>query len=128
MIFPKKNVAELYQTTLNCLPIKNHLLTFTNFINGQTLLGFQLVNYDDSADIISPLFGVLKINLKFGTTLADPAVAYILGEALSVLSINYNRDIILIRFKMDDDIINDIFKFINNRKKIKDYLGVYTVK
>ena len=93
--FPKKNVAELYQTTLNCLPIKNHLLTFKNFINGQSLLGFQLVNYDDSADIRSSLSGVLKINLKFRTTLADPAVAYILGEALSVLSINYNRDIIL---------------------------------
>ena len=93
--FPKKNVAELYHTTLNCLPIKNHLLTFKNFINGQTLLGFQLVNYDDSADIRSSLSGVLKINLKFRTTLADPAVAYILGEALSVLSINYNRDIIL---------------------------------
>ena len=26
---------------------------------------------------------------------------------------------------MDDDIINDIFKFINNKKR---YLGVYTVK
>ena len=95
MWISQKNVAELYQTTLNCLPIKNHLLTFKNFINGQTLLGFQLVNYDDSADTRSSLSGVLKINLKFRTTLADTAVVYILGEALSVLSINNNRDIIL---------------------------------
>ena len=95
MWFSKKKCCRIISKTLNCLPIKNHLLTFKNFINGQTLLGFQLVNYDDSVNIRSSLSGVLKINLKFWTTLADPAVAYILGEALSVLSINYNRDIIL---------------------------------
>ena len=60
--FENKNVSELYQTTLNCLTIKNHLLTYENFITGQTLLGFQLANFDDSADIRSPLTGVLKDN------------------------------------------------------------------
>ena len=93
--FENKNVSELYQTTLNCLTIKNHLLTYENFINGQTLLGFQLANFDDSADIRSPLTGVLKINLKFKVNLVDPAVAFLLGEALSVLSINHNRDVLL---------------------------------
>jgi len=92
--FPNKNVAELYHTTLNCLPIKNHLLTYENFIKGKTLLGFQLVNYDDSADIRSPLSGVLKINLRFKDKLPDPAIIVIIGECLSVLSINNNRDII----------------------------------
>ena len=93
--FPNKNVGELYNNTLNCLPVKNHLLTFEHFIHGKTLLGFQLVNYDDSADIRSPLTGVLKINLRFKDKLADPAIVFIIGECLSALSVNINRDIIL---------------------------------
>ena len=93
--FVNKNVAQLYNTTLNCLPIKNHLLTYDHFINGKTLLGFQLVNYDESADIRSPLTGVLKINLRFKEKLADPAIVFIIGECLSALSVNINRDIIL---------------------------------
>ena len=93
--FVNKNVAQLYNTTLNCLPIKNHLLTYDHFINGKTLLGFQLVNYDESADIRSPLTGVLKINLRFKEKLPDPAIVFIIGECLSALSVNINRDIIL---------------------------------
>ena len=88
-------MAELYNTTLNCLPIKNHLLTFEHFINGKTLLGFQLVNYDDSADIRSPLTGILKISLRFKNRLTESAVAILFGECASILSLNSNRDVIL---------------------------------
>ena len=92
--FKTGDVAEIYHTTLLCLD-KNHLLTLDSFMNGMTILGFPLATYDPSADIRSPYYGVLKIVLSFHERLADPAMAYLLGDVLSILSINQNRDIVL---------------------------------
>ena len=92
--FESGNVAELYNTTLLCLD-KDHLLTYDKFINGMTILGFPLAVFDQSADIRSPFHGVLRITLTFKGRLADAAMAYMLGDVLSILSINNNRDITL---------------------------------
>ena len=92
--FSLGDVAEIYNTTLLCLD-KNHMLTYDSFLNGATILGFNLATYDPSADIRAPFYGVLKIVLTFRERLADPAMAYLMGDVLSVLSINNMREIVL---------------------------------
>ena len=92
--FDTGNVSELYHSTLMCLD-KNHLLTYETFLQGQTILGFTLANYDPSSDIRAPFYGVLRITLTFKDKLADAALCYLIGDVMSILSINHNRDIVL---------------------------------
>ena len=92
--FETGDVAELYNTCLLCLD-KNHLLTFNHFKNGMTILGFPLTTYDPSADIRSPYYGILRISLTFKSRMADSAICYMLGDIMSILSVNYNREIVL---------------------------------
>ena len=92
--FTKKDVAELYHTLLSCLD-ENHLITLDKFCNGGTLLGFPLTNSNEESSISSPIYGVLRIVLTFDRALSQSAVIYLLGDVLSVLSVNYNRDIFL---------------------------------
>ena len=93
--FENYNVAELYNLTLLSLRTDKHLLTYEKFINGCTVIGLPLSTYDASADIRAPYFGVLRIRLTFTTRLADPAIAYLSGDIISILSINSNRNIYL---------------------------------
>ena len=92
--FESGDVAELYHSTLMCLN-KNHLLKYETFLNWQTILGFTFANYDPSSDIRAPFYGVLRITLSFKDKLPDPAMCYLIGDVMSILSINHNRDIVL---------------------------------
>ena len=94
--FVNHNVSELYHNTLFCLG-KDHLLTFDNFIEGSTLLAFNLTNFDPIADIRTPTFGSLRIILTFSTVLAQNAILILMGDALSSMAINFKREIFLNR-------------------------------
>ena len=93
--FEAKNVAEIYSTCLNCLDDRNHLLTFKKYCEGMTLFGFKLAKHDETGNITTPLYGVLRIVLTFKNILSEAAVVYMIGEVMSVLSINNNREIFL---------------------------------
>ena len=90
--FSLGNCAELYFNTLMAIG-KDNVLTYNNFKSGMTLLGFSLANFDTSADIRNPYHGVMRITLNFQPRLADNAICYILGDVLSILSINKNREL-----------------------------------
>ena len=92
--FTTGNCAELYNTCLLCLG-KNHSLSYDNFKEGLTILAFPLATFDPAGDIRNPYYGNLRIRLTFKDKLADSAVCYLVGDIMSVLSINNNRDIIL---------------------------------
>ena len=94
--FINRNVSELYHNTLLCLG-KDHLLTFDNFINGTTLIAFNLTNFDPVANIRTPLYGSLRIVLTFSTRLTSNAVLILMGDVLSSMSINFKREIFLNR-------------------------------
>ena len=94
--FENLDVLDLYNCTLKCLP-SSHLITFNNFCQGMTLLGFPLTYTDETANINAPLHGVLRIVFSFKTELSEAAIIYMLGDVLSVLSINMNREVFLNR-------------------------------
>ena len=94
--FVNHNVSELYHNTLSCLG-KDHLLTFDNFIEGSTLLAFNLTDFDPIADIRTPTFGSLRIILTFSTVLAQNAILILMGDVLSSMAINFKREIFLNR-------------------------------
>ena len=93
--FENGNVSEIYHTLLNAIGDDNHLITYENFQNGCTLFGFNLVYKDQNANIISPMHGMLRIVLTFKDPIFSPSMVYLLGDILSLLSINYNREIFL---------------------------------
>ena len=93
--FSTKNVAELYNTTPKAINNDNHLLDYDSFLEGTTLLGFNLTNYDEIANIRSPRYGVMRISLTFKTDLPEGAVIYLIGDSLAFLSVNDMREIIL---------------------------------
>ena len=93
--FSTKNVTELYNTTLKAINNDNHLLDYDSFLEGTTLLGFNLTNYDEIANIRSPRYGVMRISLTFKTDLPEGAVIYLIGDSLAFLSVNDMREIIL---------------------------------
>jgi len=93
--FNIKNVAEIYSSCLDCLDDRNHMLTFRNFCNGMTLFGFKLAKHDETGNITTPLHGVLRIVLTFKSPLSESSVIYMLGDVMSLLSINANREIFL---------------------------------
>ena len=93
--FDTNNVAEIYSNCLDCLDGRNHLLTFKNFCNGMTLFGFRLAVHDETGNITTPLHGVLRIVLTFKSALSTASVIYMLGDVMSLLSINGNREIFL---------------------------------
>ena len=94
--FSNHDVSELYHNTLLCLG-KDHLITLESFINGGTLIGFNLTNFDPIADIRTPFIGSLRIVLTFNTQLTKNAVLILMGDVLSSLSINFKREIFLNR-------------------------------
>ena len=92
--FKKGDVAELYNCLINCVD-KHHMITFDNFIKGNTILAFNLANFDNSADIRIAQYGVLRISLTFADKLADSALLTIYGDIMSTMSINYKREVYL---------------------------------
>ena len=90
--FKTGNCSELYYHLLNCIE-KENIITYDNFKSGMTLLGFNLTNFDPSGNIRNPFYGVLRITMNFTPRLADNAMCYILGDVLSILSINKNREL-----------------------------------
>ena len=94
--FTNHNVSELYHNTILCLG-KDHLLTYDNFINGATLIAFNLANFDPIADIRIPYYGSLRIVLTFSSRLSQNAVLILMGDVLSSIGINFKREIFLNR-------------------------------
>ena len=92
--FSSGDCAEIYNTCLLCLG-KDHLITYDNFKNGLTILGFPLTTYDPAGDIRNPYYGNLRIRLTFKDKTADSAVCYLMGDVMSVLSVNNAREIVL---------------------------------
>ena len=93
--FSNSNVSHLYDTLLDALATNNHLISLHNFINGMTLLGFNLSHHDSNSNIQNNIFGNLRITLTFAIPITTGAVIYLLGSLNSILSINKNRDISL---------------------------------
>ena len=90
--FTTGNCSELYYHLLNCIE-KENIITYDNFKSGMTLLGFNLTSFDASGNIRNPFYGVLRITMNFTPKLPDNAMCYILGDVLSILSINKNREL-----------------------------------
>lgn len=88
--FENKDVREIYHELLSAIGDDNHLITFDKFLNGVTLFGFNLGYKDSGANISPALRGTLRIVLTF----AD-AMVYLLGDHLSILNINHNRELVL---------------------------------
>ena len=71
------------------------MLTFKIFCNGMTLFGFKLAKHDETGNMTTPLYGVLRIVLTCKNELSESSVIYMLGDVMSLLSINSNREIFL---------------------------------
>ena len=90
--FEKRNVLEIYDTTLRSIN-KDNLLTYNTFINGGTLFGLNLIHFDTLSTIREPYYGSMRITLNFKNRLADNAVMLMFGDVMSCLSINFRREI-----------------------------------
>ena len=94
--FEKRNILEIYDTTLRCIN-KDNLLSYEKFIEGSTIFGLNLVNFDTLSTIREPYYGAMRITLNFKDRLADNAVMLMFADVLSSLSINFKREIIVNR-------------------------------
>ena len=95
MILQIKNISKIYHELLVAIGDDNHLITFNKFLNGATLFGFNLA-YKDSHTVISPsLKGTLRIVLTFTEAISTSSMLYWLGDHLSMLTVNYNRELVL---------------------------------
>ena len=93
--FANKSVSEVYHELLAAIGDDSHLITFNKFLDGATLFGFNLIYKDSSTNISPSIKGTLRIVLTFSEPVSTSSMLYLLGDHLSILTVNHNRELVL---------------------------------